>query len=155
MPVGKTVALVGSIGGAVSLLFFTIWLIVGAPFGNEDPDAVRTQLLFASLGGKFALLWIGVTMAQVRGWSLKPIGTMCALLAVMHMIEMGILASWGVTLHIALMEVVFGIYVLVLIGFFLLPYGRIGVRPVGAISVIASIATLYLVYVAGGILPTP
>lgn len=152
---GKTVALVGSTAGAISLMFFTAWLIIGAPFGTKDPALVKTQLLFASLGGKFVFLWIGVAVAQVRGWSLKPIGTMALFLALLHLIEMGILASFGVTLNIVLIELVFVIYVLVLIGFWALIYGRIGARPVGAISVVAAFATLYLEYVVGGILPTP
>jgi hypothetical protein len=152
---GKTVAIVGSTASAISLLFFTLWLLIGAPFGTKDPTLVKTQLLFASLGGKFALLWIAVAVAQVRGWSFKPIGTMCAFLALLHLIEMGILASFGVTLHVVLIEIIFAIYVLVLIGFWLLPYGRIGARPVGVVSVVAAFSTLYLEYVAAGILPTP
>jgi hypothetical protein len=152
---GKTVALVASAASAISLFFFTIWLIVGVPFGAEDPTTVKIQILYASLGGKFAFLWIGVAFAQVFGWSFKPIGTMCAFLAMLHAMEMGMLASFGTSLHIALIEVVFFIYILVLIGFWLLPYGRISARKVGAISVIAAFATLYLEYVAGGILPIP
>lgn len=152
---GKTVAIVASAAGAVSLLFFTFWFVIGAPLGTEDPQLVKIQLLFATLGGKFGLFWIGVATAQVFGWSFKPIGTMCLFLAVMHVIEMIILASWGLTLHILIIEAVFAIYVLVLLGFWALPYGRASARSVGAISVIGGFATLYLVYVAGGIVPTP
>ncbi len=152
---GKTVAIVGSVAGAVSLLFFTLWFIIGAPFATEDPQLVKVQLLFATLGGKFGLFWIGVATAQVFGWSFKPIGTVCLFLAVMHVIEMIILGSWGLTLHIILMEFVFASYVLVLLAFWALPYGRAGPKVVGTITVVSAFATLYLVYVAGGIVPTP
>jgi len=154
---GKAVALVGSIGGAITLGFLALWLVIGAPFGTDDDDTVKTQLLYASLSTKFVLLWIGVSFAQLRGWSLKPIGSMCGFLAILHVIEMIILPTLGtgLTLHIALVEIVFAIYVLVLLGFCALAYGRIGARPVGAISVVAAFATLYLEYVSGGILPTP
>jgi hypothetical protein len=80
---------------------------------------------------------------------------MALFLAFLHLIEMGVLASLGVTLHIILIELVFVIYVLVLIGFWMLIYGRLCARPVGTIAVVAAFATLYLEYVAGGILPTP
>ena len=154
---GKTVALVGSLGGAITLAFLAGWLVVGAPFGTDDSDTVKTQLLYASLSAKFALLWIGVSFAQLGGWSLKPIGTMCAFLAVLHVIEMVVLPTLGtgLSLHIAIVELVFLIYVLVLLGFWALPYGRVGPRPVGVVSVVAAFATLYLEYVSGGILPTP
>jgi hypothetical protein len=154
---GKTVALVGSLGGAITLAFLAVWLVVGAPFGTDDPDTVKTQLLYASLSIKFALLWIGVTAAQLRGWSLKPIGTMCGFLAILHVIEMMILPTLGTgfTMHIALTEVVFAIYVLVLLGFCALPYGKVAARTVGITSVVAAFATLYLEYFSGGILPTP
>jgi hypothetical protein len=154
---GKTVALVGSVGGAITLAFLAVWLVVGAPFGTDDADTVKTQLLYASLSIKFTLLWIGVTAAQLRGWSLKPIGTMCAFLAMVHVIEMMILPTLGtgLTAHIFLTEVVFAIYVLVLLGFAALPYGKVGPRAVGMISVVGAFATLYLEYFSGGILPTP
>jgi hypothetical protein len=154
---GKTVALVGSLGGALSLGFLAIWLVVGAPFGTDDADTVKTQLLYASLSMKFALLWTGVTAAQLWGWSLKPTGTMCAFLAMMHVIEMLILPSLGtgLTTHILLTELVFVIYVLVLLGFWALPYGKVGPRAVGVTSVVGAFATLYLEYFSGGILPTP
>ncbi len=73
----------------------------------------------------------------------------------MHVIEMLILASWGLTLHIILMEIVFASYVLVLLAFWALPYGRAAPRVVGTITVVSAFATLYLVYAAGGIVPTP
>lgn len=148
---GKTVAVVGSIAAAISLLFFTVWYIVGAPFGNTDAHLVSVQLLFATLGGKFGLLWIGVAAAQLKGWSFKPIGTMCAFLSVMHIIEMAILAKWGLNLTSGLLEVVFAIYLPVLWGFALLPYGKFSARLLGWICLIAAFATLYTVYVPSGI----
>jgi len=151
----KTVAVVASFAGAVTLTFFALWLIIGAPFGTTDPAAVRTQILFASLGGKFGMLWIGVFIVQIMGWDMRPIGSMCLLLALLHVIEMVILASWGVTTHIAIIEVVFAVYVLVLLGFWALTHGKIGPRPVGWICMIGTLGTLYLQFVAGGVLPTP
>lgn len=154
---GQSVAVVGSVAGAITLGFLALWLVIGAPFGKEGTDVVKTQLLYASLSTKFALLWIGVTVAQIRGWSLKPIGTMCAFLAVLQVAEMIMLATLepGLTTHVWLVEIVFGIYVLVLLGFWALPYGRASARTVGLISLIASFATLYLEYVSGGIIDPP
>jgi hypothetical protein len=154
---GLTVAMVGSVAGAITLGFLALWLVIGAPFGTDDPNTVQTQLLYASLSAKFALLWIGVTAAQLRGWSLKPIGTMCAFLAVLHVLEMIRLATLdpGLTTHVWLVEAVFANYVLVLLGFFALPYGRVSARAVGIVSFVAAFATLYLEYVAGGIINPP
>ena len=157
---GKTVAVVGSLAGAITLTFFALWFIIKAPFGMEDPILVRLQTLFASLGGKFGLLWIGVTLAQILGWDLRPVGTMCLLLALIHVIEMIILPSLALPagftiLNIILIEVVFVSYVLVLLGFWAVTHGKIAPKPVGWILLIATVGTLYLQFVASGVVLIP
>ena len=153
---GKTVAVVGSLAGAITLTFFALWFIVKAPFGLEDPVLVRLQILFASLGGKFGLLWIGVTVAQILDWDLRPVGTMCLLLALIHVIEMIILPTLvPVDLNIILIEVVFASYVLVLLGFWAVTHGKIAPKPVGWILLIATVGTLYIQFVASGVVPLP
>jgi hypothetical protein len=153
---GKTVAVVGSLAGAITLTFFALWFIIKAPFGMEDPVLVRLQILFASLGGKFGLLWIGVTVAQILDWDLRPVGTMCLLLALIHVIEMIILPSLvPVDLNIILIEVVFASYVLVLLGFWAVTHGKIAPKPVGWILLIATVGTLYIQFVASGVVLIP
>jgi hypothetical protein len=122
----------------------------------EDPVLVRLQILFASLGGKFGLLWIGVTVAQILDWDLRPVGTMCLLLALIHVIEMIILPSLvPVDLNIILIEVVFASYVLVLLGFWAVTHGKIAPKPVGWILLIATVGTLYIQFVASGVVLIP
>ncbi len=152
----KTVAVVGSLAGAITLTFFALWFIIKAPFGMEDPVLVRLQILFASLGGKFGLLWIGVTFVQIKGWDLRPVGTMCLLLALIHVIEMIILPTLvPVNLNIILIEVVFLSYVLVLLGFWAVTHGKIAPKPVGWILLIATVGTLYIQFVASGVVLIP
>lgn len=153
---GKTVAVVGSLAGAITLTFFALWFIIKAPFGLENSVLVRLQILFASLGGKFGLLWIGVTIAQILGWDLRPVGTMCLLLALIHVIEMIILPTLvPVDLNIILIEVVFASYVLVLLGFWAVTHGKIAPKPVGWILLIATVGTLYIQFIASGVVPLP
>lgn len=153
---GKTVAVVGSLAGAITLTFFALWFIIKAPFGLEDPVLVRLQILFASLGGKFGMLWIGVTIVQILGWDMRPVGTMCLLLALIHVIEMIILPTLvPVDLNIILIEVVFASYVLVLLGFWAVIHGKIAPKPVGWILMIATVGTLYIQFVASGVVPLP
>ena len=150
----KTTAVIGSLAGAISLTFFALWFIIGAPLGTADPVLVRLQILFASLGGKFGLLWIGVTIVQIRGWDLRPVGTMCLFIALIHVIEMVILPTLvPVTLNIILIEVVFVSYVLVLLGFWAVIHGKIAPKPVGWILLIATVGTLYIQFIASGVVP--
>jgi hypothetical protein len=152
----KTVAMVGSFAGAFTLIFFALAIILGHPLGTTDPAAVRTQILFASLGGKFGLLWIGVFITQAMGWDMRPIGSMCLLMALLQATEMGILAYYGpITTHLVIIEVVFTVYVLVLLGFWAVTHGKVGPKPVGWICMLGTLGTFYLQFVAGGVLPQP
>jgi hypothetical protein len=150
----KTVAIVGSLSGAITLMFFALWFIIGAPFGTEDSVLVRLQTLFASLGGKFGLLWIAVTVVQIKGWDLRPIGTVCLLLALIHVIEMIILPILvPVTANIVIIEIVFVSYVLVLLGFWAVIHGKLSPKPQGWIMLISTVGTLYIQFIASGVLP--
>lgn len=152
----KTVAIVGSFAGAFTLTFFALAMILGHPFGTTDPAAVRTTILFGSLGGKFGMLWTGVFITQIKGWDMRPIGSMCLLMALLHATEMGILAYYGpITTHLVIIEVVFAVYVLVLLGFWAVTHGKIGPKPVGWICMLGALGTFYLQFVAGGVLPQP
>ena len=150
----KSYAVLGSMAGAIGLGFFTLWHIIGAPGGGGP-----LEIMFASLGGKFALLWTGVTIVQLKGWDMRPVGTMCLLLAIIHAYESlllpGLLADVGVAMNLTfiLLEVVFVIYILVLLGFWLVTHGKIGVRPVGWVCILGTIGSLYVQFMVSGVVP--
>lgn len=80
----KTVAAAGSLVAAITLIFMTIWLTVGQPFGVAEP----VNVLFAAIGGMYGLLWIGVFAWQWFDLDGRPVGNVCALMVIMQVIHM-------------------------------------------------------------------
>lgn len=150
----KTVGVAASLIGGIALTFQALWFIVGAPFGREGA-AVPVQLTFSAIAAMYAFIWLGAGITQMLGWDLRPIGNIALLCLILQLIEMAVIASWGLTTHLVLVEVVLLSYVLVLAGFWAATHGKVSTRPVGVLCLVAFVLTLYLQFWASGILPTP
>lgn len=150
----KTVGVAGSLIGAITLVFASIWYVIGRPFGA---DAVEVTGILSATTGMYGLLWIGVFAAQVRGWDLRPVGNLCVLLLGLQIILMIAFArTVGLTsLHAWLVEAVLLSYVILLYLFRQLTFGKVGARPVGLWLIVTVIGTTYLMFWGGAIFPPP
>jgi len=150
----KTVGAAGSLIGAITLVLSSIWFIVGQPFG---PEAGAINALFSVTTGMYGLLWIGVFAAQVFDFDLQPVANLCLLVAINQVI--GIIAVFYLLgmagIHVWIVNLVLASYVVLLIMFNRVLYGKIGARPVGLWLIVTVIGTFYLQFFGGGIFPTP
>ncbi|MFH1911785.1 MAG: hypothetical protein ABIK91_07180 [Pseudomonadota bacterium] len=149
----KTVAAAGSLTAAITLLFMAIWLTAAEPFGKGAP----VNVLFAAIGGMYALLWIGVFAVQWFGLDGRPVGNiclLCAILQVLHMIAVAIVV--GTTgAHVWIVQLTLLSYVVLLLLFWGLFYGKVAAPTVGWWALLTCVGTAYLLWFGGGILPTP
>ncbi len=150
----KTVALGGTVMGAATLLFASVWFIVGRPLGAE---LVEATVILAGITGMYGLLLLGVFLAQVLGLDGRPLGHLCLMVAAFQLIYLAAVArTFGLTsVHVWLVEAVLASYVVLLVLFWALFYGRISARPVGIWTVVSGIGTVYLQYWASGVFPPP
>jgi hypothetical protein len=144
----------GSLIGAITLVLTAIWFVVGQPFGAE---AGPVHALFSLTTGMYGLLWIGVFAAQVFDYDWRPIANLCLLVAINQVI--GIFALFYLLgtagLHVWIVAAVLASYVVLLIMFNRLLYGKMGARPVGWWLIVTVIGTFYLQFFGGGVFPTP
>ncbi len=150
----KTVGAAGSLAGAITLVFAAMWFVVGQPFGKE---AGAVHALFSSITGMYGLLWIGVFAVQVFNFDWQPIANLCLLLALIQAIQIiGVFHLLGTTsIHVWIVNAVLASYIVVLIMFWRLLYGKLAARPVGWWGIVTVIGTIYLQFFGGGIFPTP
>jgi len=149
----KTVAAAGSLTAAITLMFMAIWLTAGEPFGKGAP----VNVLFAAIGGMYSLLWIGVFAVQWFGLDGRPVGNiclLCAILQVLHMIAVAIVLGTAGT-HIWIVQITLLSYVVLLLMFWGLFYGKVTAPTTGWWALLTCIGTAYLLWFGGGILPTP
>ena len=83
---GKSVGMVGSLIAALSLIFMSFTLVVGAPFGTEGL-AAQVQIMFSAISGMYGFLFLGFGFIQLQGWDLRPVGNAALGAAIMQVIE--------------------------------------------------------------------
>ena len=130
---GKTVAVAGSLMGAITLLFDAIWFVAGSPFGTAGASATA-QLVFGAIAGMYGLLWLAAGVAQLRGWDLRPVGQMCVACIVFQ-----------------LFEIALALFLPVLVGFYLVTHGRTGPTWVGWACMAAAVGSFWLAFAPTGI----
>jgi len=150
----KSVGAAASLAGGITLIFASMWFLIGAPLGREGA-AVPVQLTFSAITGMYGLLWLGLAIVQMMGWDARPVGNTALISAVIQVIEMIIIAGWGLTLHLTLVEIVLLSYVVVLVGFWAVTHGRLAPRIQGYLLLIGVVTTFYLMFWASGILLPP
>ena len=150
----KTVGIAASLIGAIGLIFQGLWLVIGAPFGREGA-VVATQLTFSAISAMYGFIWLGAAFVQIFDWDLRPLGNIALGCLIMQLFEMAIIANWGLTTHLWLVELVLLSYVAVLYGFWRATHGKMPTRPVGVLCLVAFVLSFYFQFWASGILPTP
>jgi len=151
----RTVGIAGSLTGAISLTFAAIWFVVGEPFGGRELSTLHA--LFSSITGLYGLLWIGVFAVQVFDLDWHPIANLFLLAALMQAIEIiGVFRVLGMaSVHVWITNVVLAIYIVWLLMYSRMLYGKFAARTVGWWSMLAVIGTLYLQFFGGGIFRHP
>lgn len=153
----RTIAIIGSLSGAITLFFMPTWFVVGAPFGTTGP-AVAVQQLFTITPLMYGLIWLGLAYVQWYGLDVRYIGNSALVCFFYQIIFMGIygyLIGWKFTANDALIEFTLLAYTCALIGFWAVTHGKISAKAQGWILVWAGIMTVYLMLFPGGILPPP
>ena len=150
----KTVGAAGSLIGAITLIFTAIWFVTGQPFGKE---AGAVHALFSSITGMYGLFWIGVFAVQVFDFDWRPVANLCLLVAINQVIQIiGVFSLLGTaSVHVWIVNVVLASYIVLLVMFNRLLYGKLAARPVGWWAIVTVIGTLYLQFFGGGIFPQP
>ncbi len=149
----KTVAAAGSLPAAITLMIGAIWLTLGQPFG----EGAAANVLFAGIQGMFGLLWFGVFATQWFDLDGRPVGNLCLFMAVMQVIHMiGVAVVVGtVGVHVWLVQLALASYVVLLLLFWGLYYGKVSATLTGWWAIVTVITTAYLLWFGGGIFPTP
>ena len=152
---GKSVGAAGSLIAALSLVFMSFWLIIGAPFGTEGP-AVEVQVMFSAISGMYGFLFLGFGVVQMAGWDVRPVGNVALLSAILQAIEIVVIAArWPLNVNNILTEIVLIVYVIALIGFWRTTHGKQTPRVQGFLLLAAWLGTFYFMIWAGGLLPAP
>jgi hypothetical protein len=151
----KTVGIAGSLAGAITLIFAAIWFVVGEPFGGRE--AARLHALFSSITGLYGLLWLGMFAVQVFNLDWQPIANLFLLAAFMQAVEIvAVFRELGMaSVHIWITNGAFAAYIVWLVMYARMLYGRAAARTVGWWSIVALIGTLYLLFIGGGIFRHP
>ncbi|HBY97107.1 MAG: hypothetical protein M5U01_38005 [Ardenticatenaceae bacterium] len=151
----KSIGVAGSWIAAISLLFMSFFLLIGAPFGTEGL-AAEVQIMFSAISGMYGFLFLGFGIVQVRGWDLRPVGNAALGAAIMQVIEVIIIAArWGLDLNNIITEIVLLIYVVALVGFWRTTHGELQPRTQGWLLLLAWLGTFYFLFWSGGLLPVP
>jgi hypothetical protein len=142
----------GSLIGAISLVVTAIWFGWVQPFGGTGAD-----FLFSLTTGMYGLLWIGVFAVQVFDFDWRPIANLTLLVAINQVIGIvGVFSLLGTaSVHVWIVQAVLASYIVLLIMFNRLLYGKLAARPVGWWLIVTAIGTLYLQFFGGGVFPTP
>jgi hypothetical protein len=155
----KTVAVVASLVGAISLLFMSTFLVIAAPLGTEGP-VVQLQLLFSAITGMYGLQFLATTIVQLKGYDPRPLGNFALLTVPIQIIEMFLLAEFArlagsSTIHIVLQEMVLGAFALAGLAVWAGTHGRTTGKVVGTTIMLAFLGTLYFMFFAGGLIAPP
>lgn len=143
-----------SLIGATTLLGAAVWFIVGNPNGAE---AQGLDALLASITSMYGFILLLFFLAQVYGFSLRPVGAVCLLAAALQVIQMIAFADLVTldTTHAWIVEAVLATYVVLLLLFRQLIYGKVAARVVGIWALVAVAGTTYLLFYGGGIFTPP
>jgi len=149
----KTVGAAGSLVAAITLVFMAVVLTVGQPFGAGEP----INFLFAAIGGMYGLLWIGVFAVQWFELDGRPVGNLCLLMAILQVIQIIALATITgmATAHMWIVALVLATYIVLLLLFWGLFYGKVSAPLTGWWALVTVVGTAYLLFFGGGIFPTP
>lgn len=143
-PVAPTLAYGGFLLAGLTMLFGSLWLILSSRV--EEPLGLnQTFLLLTGTMGMYASILIVAGIAQRNGWDLRPVGMMALggfiLQLFMTPAIIGALGGFGAVPGVAISLI---LYMALILSFFLLTNGRLGLKPVGVLCVLSAFASLWI-----------
>jgi hypothetical protein len=155
----KAVAAVGSTIGAITLTFMSLFLVIAAPLGS-DATSAKVQLLFSAISGMYGLQFLGLAIVQFKDFDLRVFGNIALLGVPLQILEMILLASYAndagmSTTHLLAQEAVLLSFTALGLGIWLGTHGKIALRYVGMLALVALLGTWYFLFVSGGLVAAP
>jgi hypothetical protein len=155
----KTVAVAGSLCGAISLLFHATYLVWGYPLGT-DWLSIRIQMLFSSVAGMYGFQLLGLTIIQFLGFDGRVFGDICLFDVLLGLIQMMIFAKYareaGLSFaHTFWVQYTLGAWVALSFGVWGTTHGIIPPQVTGVIAFAGVVGTLYFLIYLGGLLDPP
>lgn len=152
-PVTPTLALGGFLFAGVTILFGALWLILS----SRVPEALglnQVFLLLTGTMGMYGIILFVAGIAQFNGWDLRPVGQMALAGVILQLFMTPALlialggpgAVLGVTISLVL-------YIILIASFVLLVNGKVGLKPVGTLCLLSSLASLWLALGFTGAVP--
>ena len=143
-PVSPVVGYGGFLLSGLTMLFGSLWLILSSRV-EEALGLNPTFLLLTGIMGMYGMILTVAGIAQRNGWDLRPIGQMAIggfiLQLFMTPSIIGALGGFGAVPGVAISLI---IYILLLLAFFLVTNGKLGLKPVGFMCLLSSLASLWI-----------
>lgn len=155
----KTVAVAGSLVGAITLFFASALLVIGAPLGTEGPS-VQIQLIFSAITGMYGLQFLATTIVQLKNYDPRPLGNFALLTVPIQIVEVVLLAKYlydaGMsTIHIVIQLLVLVAFAAAGLAIWAGTHGKVNGKVVGTAISAAFVGTLYFLFVSGGLVTAP
>jgi hypothetical protein len=155
----KTVAMAGSLCGAISLLFHAMYLVVGYPLGT-DSLSIRIQMLFSSVAGMYGFQLLGLFLTQMNGFHMKPFGDICLFDVFLGLVQMVIFARYAreaglSAAHHFWIQYTLAAWVALSFGVWGTTHDIIPAQVTGVIAFAGVVGTCYFLVYLGGLLDPP
>jgi hypothetical protein len=155
----KSVAVAGSLCGAISLLFHATYLVWGYPLGT-DWLSIRIQMLFSSVAGMYGFQLLGLTIIQLNGFDAKIFGDICLFDVLLGLMQMVVFARYareaGLSgAHTFWVQYTLAAWVALSFGVWGTTHGYVPARVTGVIAFAGVVGTLYFLFFLGGLLDPP
>jgi hypothetical protein len=155
----KTVAVAGSLCGAISLLFHATYLVWGYPLGT-DWLSIRIQMLFSSVAGMYGFQLLGLTAIQLGGFDGRVFGDICLFDVLLGLIQMYIFQRYAreaglSAAHTFWVQYTLAAWVALSFGVWGTTHGIVPAQFTGIFAFAGVIGTLYFLIFLGGLLDPP
>ncbi len=115
----------------------------------------QIPLLLTGTMGMYGVILLVAGFAQLNGWDLRPVGQMAiaGVILQLFMTPALLIALGAAALPTTGVAIALIIYIVLLLGFFLLVNGKLGLKPTGLVCLIASLASLWIAIGFTGAVP--
>jgi hypothetical protein len=143
-PVAPTLAYGGFLLSGLTMLFGSLWLILSSRV-EEALGLNQVFLLLTGIMGMYGAILTVAGIAQRNGWDLRPVGQMALAGFILQLfMTPAIIGALGGFAAVPGVAVSLIIYMVLLLSFFLLTNGRLGLRPVGVMCILSALASLWV-----------
>jgi hypothetical protein len=152
-PVTPGVAYSGFLLAGMTMLFGALWLILSSRV-EEALGLNQTFLLLTGIMGMYGVILLIAGIVQRNGWDLRPVGQMALAGFILQLFMtpalITALGGFGAAIGVSISLI---IYMVLLLGFFLVTNGKLGLRPVGILCLLAALASGWIALGFTGAVP--